>query len=403
MHDEDDGMVVAPDSDRNDKDPPSQPQPSTDAATQFLRFPSLFSSDFGPSALLYSTPTPMTPMNYGEGLNASRSNDFSIMRPTIELPLDELLHHVETSDSTDLAQYRLLYCGDYQDETQVHTQAPHKDIFMPPMPTSPLASLATPTITRKISPVTQESESETSDESDGEDSEYEVHHSASGPSRRRGNHSSQTAKEVLPETVTPSKVNLLFSNRAGTPSMGRPSLTVRTQGPLSTRSSGPGATATGMNSAVLRQPNNSSGGGNSAPGGMKAECTNCGATHIPLGRHGLNDGLNCHACGLCYKLVSPLGLGFLSSLTVMDSQHKRRRPKTMRNTHGESRAQVVPRQETVDAMGASSAVPPPTPKIPQRSSSPIHRTAQCYSCHTTTTPLWRKDDEGKMVCNACVL
>ncbi|KAJ7153063.1 hypothetical protein C8R43DRAFT_452778 [Mycena crocata] len=101
---------------------------------------------------------------------------------------------------------------------------------------------------------------------------------------------------------------------------------------------------------------------NSAPGGVKAECSNCGATHTPLWRRGLNDELNCNACGLYCKL------------------HKRPRPKTMRNTGGggEGRGQSV-RAEAVDVM------------------------AQCFNCHTTATPLWRKDDEGKTVCNACGL
>ena len=63
-----------------------------------LRFPSLFSNDFGPAALLYPTPTLTNVMTYGEGLNASISsqatatNDFSVSRPTIELGLDELLN-----------------------------------------------------------------------------------------------------------------------------------------------------------------------------------------------------------------------------------------------------------------------------------------------------------------------
>ena len=76
---------------------------TTSACAQgaFLCFPSLFSTDFGPSALLFPTPTVTNTMNYGEGVRHSfpTSDSFDIVHPTIELPLNELL--METGDCSE--------------------------------------------------------------------------------------------------------------------------------------------------------------------------------------------------------------------------------------------------------------------------------------------------------------
>jgi GATA-binding protein, other eukaryote len=66
---------------------------TTTDADHLLRFPSIFSNDFGPSAILYPAPTVTNPINYGEGVcpTAPTTDSFDIVRPTIELPLDELL------------------------------------------------------------------------------------------------------------------------------------------------------------------------------------------------------------------------------------------------------------------------------------------------------------------------
>ncbi|KDR83107.1 hypothetical protein GALMADRAFT_88953 [Galerina marginata CBS 339.88] len=86
----------------------TEPEDSTDtaatsssASSQSLHFPGLFDNDFGPSALLFDTPTLTNRMNYGEGFNPSGNNDqFSISRPTIELPLDDLLFSDDTSNDS---------------------------------------------------------------------------------------------------------------------------------------------------------------------------------------------------------------------------------------------------------------------------------------------------------------
>ncbi|KAG0166103.1 hypothetical protein DFQ28_002767 [Apophysomyces sp. BC1034] len=88
----------------------------------------------------------------------------------------------------------------------------------------------------------------------------------------------------------------------------------------------------------------------------KPICTNCGATSTPLWRRSADDDLLCNACGLYQKL------------------HNAPRPKTLK-----------PHNARKDARDdeASQLV--------------------CSNCSTTTTPLWRRDEEGAPLCNACGL
>jgi hypothetical protein len=354
---------------------------------QSLKFDSIFNQGFGPSALLFPAPTFTTSMNYGEGLNPSHmSNEsddpFTISRPTIELPLDEILNNVD-SPSSSVSEYQdndTQPAGPSQQQDQspqpvqrplspqqpvpqAQMQPQHDIIMRSVAPASSMVAV-TKRRTRKSSVPTRD---------DGDSDEETNENTGTSSVLKNVSTASQAVKETtLPETVAPSKLNPLFTTTAVTRTnlSTRPTLTVKTQ--TATRSSGPGATATSLSSTSLR---------NSAPGGVKAECSNCGATHTPLWRRGLNDELNCNACGLYCKL------------------HKRPRPKSMRNNHGEGRTQAVPRQDPVDVMGECNSIGS-TRGRSTNATSPVAQTAQCYNCHTTATPLWRKDDEGKTVCNA---
>ncbi|KZT36132.1 hypothetical protein SISSUDRAFT_1063924 [Sistotremastrum suecicum HHB10207 ss-3] len=306
----------------------SDAQPATDStdpmAPQALHFPSLFNDDFGPTALLYPTPSYGRSLSYGEGVSMGDGGSnlgFGITRPTIELPLDELLTGsaspegswssgnenpnfpaATTYNKSDNAKQSSFAISDEEkplageiDRSRTPKQAQHQ----PPATFHPSLSVATKNLTASAS---------------------------RGASRRSAN-SSRSGNHASMDAGSASTSLLLHQRTSSTPEIG---------------------------SRV--NTGNSSG---------KSECVNCGATHTPLWRRGLNDELNCNACGLYCKL------------------HKRPRPKTMRHSHGEGgRTNSAQRSEPPEVMGEP---------------------AQCYNCHTMATPLWRKDDEGKTVCNACGL
>lgn len=120
------------------------------------------------------------------------------------------------------------------------------------------------------------------------------------------------------------------------------------------------------------------------------ECYNCHVTKTPLWRrtpdraHSL-----CNACGLYYK------------------QYGTHRPLHIRQKQASS---ACKKQQQQQAATTSSSTSPAAhhPLLRPLLSQPFPTTSpqdlpRCANCLQTSTPLWRKNDRGEPVCNACGL
>ncbi|KAF8950790.1 hypothetical protein BGZ46_004336, partial [Entomortierella lignicola] len=130
-----------------------------------------------------------------------------------------------------------------------------------------------------------------------------------------------------------------------------------------------------------------------AAAGMGVRCHNCGATVTPLWRRSANNEPLCNACGLYHKLHAmhrpkhlQQSLGH-SHGAGSKSRCGQKSGSGLSSDEHDSSCDSSNSSESGSANSHSSTCPQPT----------------CSNCKTTLTPLWRKDDAGEILCNACGL
>ncbi|CAO3570689.1 unnamed protein product [Mortierella alpina] len=129
-----------------------------------------------------------------------------------------------------------------------------------------------------------------------------------------------------------------------------------------------------------------------AAAGLGVRCHNCGATATPLWRRSADNKPLCNACGLYHKLHAMHRPKHLQqTLSGQAGGHKSKYgPKT---AGGASSYDSQTDDSSSDASSSSDMASAMAP-VPQ---------PMCNNCKTTLTPLWRKDDAGDILCNACGL
>ncbi|KAH7044208.1 iron transporter biosynthesis regulating transcription factor, partial [Linnemannia elongata] len=146
--------------------------------------------------------------------------------------------------------------------------------------------------------------------------------------------------------------------------MGSPTLTERSLSPEAAKNTAPNSSCTKRNRELI--------------------CFNCKVTQTPLWRrtpdrkHSL-----CNACGLYYK------------------QYGAHRPLHIHSSSG-PRPHNLASLPDLAKMYTDALIRPPV----QKTTPPLMTAKQgieCANCSQTQTPLWRKNDAGEPICNACGL
>ncbi|KAI8344881.1 hypothetical protein EDC96DRAFT_521848 [Choanephora cucurbitarum] len=136
------------------------------------------------------------------------------------------------------------------------------------------------------------------------------------------------------------------------------------------------------------EPSNSSVAKSDIGSTAVTSCSNCGTTTTPLWRRSPVGETICNACGLYLKARN-------TTRPVWLKRNAYKRPKQTI-----SPVALAPRIPTPPPLLLLAPAPP---KIEPNKEEHLSSALICANCQTTTTPLWRRDESGQPICNACGL
>lgn len=137
------------------------------------------------------------------------------------------------------------------------------------------------------------------------------------------------------------------------------------------------------------------------------QCSNCGTTKTPLWRRAPDGTLICNACGLYLRSNNthrPVNLKRPPNTIPIEKQQEGscKGDGRCNGTGGSAACQGCPAYNNrVVIKQQDSKQRSPKSGDGEKDEDPL--AIACYNCGGTITPLWRRDDAGNTICNACGL